>query len=199
MAWLQAGITENLLSCLRSKCLQTFAKSFFICSVSLWAGFFSARLSVVALFWHIWRKWLWQPILWFRRLWLQHQGDLAHGRPVGLCDRGQAGTTMVRKGSTLWADTNTSLKSKENTVFQEQIMFFHPSFMLYILMYVYTYCYYNGLCFWRLYKPVFNICLRSQARGIFMIKSYWVEVSKCNKNTSHVGTIGSLHKEPRWT
>jgi len=56
MAWLQAGFAENLLSYLMTRCLQTFAKSFFIWSVSLRAGFFTARLSVVALFWHIWRK-----------------------------------------------------------------------------------------------------------------------------------------------
>lgn len=32
-----------------------------------------------------------------------------------------------------------------------------------------------------------------------MIKLYWVDVSKCNKTTSHVGTIGSLHREAQWT
>lgn len=136
VAWLQAGITENLLSYLRSKCLQTSAKSFFICSVSLWSGFFSARLSVVARFWHIWTKHLWQPKLEFRRLWEQW-GNPAHcWRPVGLHDRGQNKFNIVRKGNTSWVDINISLKTKENTAFLEQMAFFHPAFvsLLYVLL-----------------------------------------------------------------
>lgn len=90
-------------------------------ALSLWAGFFNVRLSVVAHFWHIWMKHLWQPKLEFRSLWEQW-GNPAHWwRPMSLHDRGQGKSSIVRKGNTSWTDTNISLKTKENTGFLEQM------------------------------------------------------------------------------
>lgn len=64
-----------------------------------------------------------------------------------------------------------------------------------LLCFVYIFCYYNRLHFQKLWKPIFNICLMSQARGILMVKLYLGDFSKCNKTTIHVGTIGSFSTE----
>lgn len=168
VAWLQAGITENLLSYLRSKCLQTSAKSFFICSVSLWAGFFNVRLSVVAHFWHIWTKHLWQPKLEFRSLWEQW-GNPAHWwRPMSLHDRGQGKSNIVRKGELI---QTFPWRQRKTLVFWNK---WPPSIPLLCLFCMF--CYYNGLCFQRIWKTVFIVCLRPQAKGILMIKLFWLDV-----------------------